>query len=106
LPSEYRLPKNNTLACNGTEEAIPLEDLIDIAAHLPWKAGLVLALIAYLGFHYAASQPMVRNIAPVDQRFASHLTTKNRIPDYAHVIRQQQARSGNSTPRISSHLIG
>ena len=37
----------------------PLEDLIDIAAHLPWKAGLVLALFAYLGFHYAASLPMV-----------------------------------------------
>lgn len=37
----------------------PLEDLIDIAAHLPWKAGLVLALIAYLGFHYAASLPVV-----------------------------------------------
>ena len=36
-----------------------LEDLIDIAAHLPWKAGLVLVLIAYLGFHYAASLPMV-----------------------------------------------
>lgn len=37
----------------------PLEDLIDIAAHLPWKAGLVLVLIAYLGFHYAASLPMM-----------------------------------------------
>lgn len=37
----------------------PLEDLVDIAAHLPWKAGLVLALIAYLGFHYAASLPMM-----------------------------------------------
>lgn len=35
----------------------PLEDLIDIAAYLPWKADLVLALIA--GFHYAASLPMV-----------------------------------------------
>lgn len=42
-----------------------LEDLIDIAAHLPWKAGLVLALIAYLGFHYAASLPMLP-IAPTD----------------------------------------
>lgn len=37
----------------------PIEDLVDIAAHLPWKVGLVLALIAYLGFHYAASLPMV-----------------------------------------------
>lgn len=36
-----------------------LEDLIDIAARLPWKAGLVLALIAYLGFHYAATLPVV-----------------------------------------------
>lgn len=45
----------------------PLEDLVDIAAHLPWKAGLVLALIAYLGFHYAASQPMVP-IATTDMK--------------------------------------
>lgn len=37
----------------------PIEDLIDIAAYLPWKAGLVLALVAYLGFHYAASLPIV-----------------------------------------------
>lgn len=45
----------------------PLEDLIDIAAHLPWKAGLVLALIAYLGFHYAASLPMAP-IATTDMK--------------------------------------
>lgn len=37
-----------------------LKDLVDIAAHLPWKAaGVVLALIAYFGFRYAASFPMV-----------------------------------------------
>lgn len=45
----------------------PIEDLIDIAAHLPWKAGLVLALIAYLGFHYAASLPMMQ-IATTDMK--------------------------------------
>lgn len=45
----------------------PLEDLIDIAAHLPWKAGLVLALIAYFGFHYSASLPMVP-IATTDMK--------------------------------------
>lgn len=45
----------------------PLEDLIDIAAHLPWKAGIVLALIAYLGFHYLASLPMVP-IATADMK--------------------------------------
>lgn len=44
-----------------------LEDLIDIAAHLPWKVGLVLALIAYLGFHYAASLPVVP-IATADMK--------------------------------------
>ena len=32
----------------------PLEDLMDISAHLPWKVGVVLALIAYLIFHYFA----------------------------------------------------
>lgn len=37
----------------------PIEDLIDIAAYLPWKTGIVLALIAYLGFHYAALLPVV-----------------------------------------------
>lgn len=45
----------------------PLEDLVDIAAQLPWKAGVVLALIAYLGFHYAASLPMVP-IATTDMK--------------------------------------
>lgn len=45
----------------------PLEDLIDIAAHLPWKAGLVLALITYLGFHYAATLPLVP-VTPSDMK--------------------------------------
>lgn len=35
------------------------EDLIDIAAHLPWKVGVVLAVVAYIGFHYAASLPPI-----------------------------------------------
>lgn len=33
------------------------EDLFEIAAKLPWKVGVVLALIAYLGFHYLATLP-------------------------------------------------
>ena len=37
----------------------PLEDLMDISAHLPWKVGVVLALIAYLVFHYFSSLPPV-----------------------------------------------
>lgn len=34
-----------------------LEDLMDIGMKLPWQASLVLALIAYLGFHYLATMP-------------------------------------------------
>lgn len=43
----------------GRAKQSPIEDLIDIAAHLPWKIGVVLALIAYFGFHYAASLPLL-----------------------------------------------
>lgn len=35
-----------------------LDDLVEIAAKLPWGAGVGLALVAYLGFHYLANQPM------------------------------------------------
>jgi len=35
------------------------EDLMEISSRLPWKIGLVLALIAYLVFHYMASLPMI-----------------------------------------------
>lgn len=33
-----------------------LEDLIEIAAHLPWKVGVALAFIAYLVLHYFATR--------------------------------------------------
>jgi restriction system protein len=33
------------------------EDLIEIASKLPWKVGVLLALVSYLGFHYLATQP-------------------------------------------------
>lgn len=37
----------------------PLEDLVDLAVCLPWKAGVVLAVIAYVAFHYMASLPLI-----------------------------------------------
>ena len=41
-----------------------LDDLIDIAAHLPWQAGVVLAFIAYLVLHYFATRaPLPTNPA-------------------------------------------
>jgi len=40
------------------------EDLIDIAASLPWKVGVVLALVAYLVLHYFATRaPLPTNPA-------------------------------------------
>lgn len=39
------------------KKSSPFEDLIVIASKMPWKAGVILALIAYLGFHYAATLP-------------------------------------------------
>ena len=40
------------------------EDIIDIAAHLPWKVGVVLALVAYLVLHYFATRaPLPTNPA-------------------------------------------
>ena len=41
-----------------------LDDLIDIAAHLPWQVGVVLAFIAYLVLHYFATRaPLPSNPA-------------------------------------------
>lgn len=33
-----------------------LEDLVDLTAKLPWQAGVVLAVIAYVGLHYFATR--------------------------------------------------
>ena len=41
-----------------------LEDLMDITAQLPWKAGIVLAVIAYFVLHYfATTAPLTTNPA-------------------------------------------
>ena len=41
-----------------------LDDLFDIAAHLPWQVGVVLAFIAYLVLHYFATRaPLPTNPA-------------------------------------------
>jgi restriction system protein len=40
-----------------------LEGLVDLAARLPWQAGVALALLSYLGFHYAASLPLLPVVA-------------------------------------------
>ena len=41
-----------------------LEDLMGISAHLPWKAGIVLAVIAYFVLHYFATKaPLTTNPA-------------------------------------------
>lgn len=40
------------------------EDIIDIAAQLPWKVGVVLAIVAYLIFHYFSTRtPLPTNPA-------------------------------------------
>ena len=33
------------------------EDLIETAAKFHWRTGVILALVAYLGFHYLATLP-------------------------------------------------
>ena len=43
------------------------EDAIDIAAMLPWKISIVLAVLSYFGFHYLASLPPI-TIAAVDPK--------------------------------------
>lgn len=39
------------------KKASAFEDLIEIASRLPWKAGVVLALVSYLGFHTLTTLP-------------------------------------------------
>lgn len=42
----------------------PIEDIMDIAAHLPWKVGVGLAVVVYLVLHYFATRaPMSMNPA-------------------------------------------
>lgn len=46
------------------KNASVLEDLMDISAQLPWKAGIVLAVIAYFVLHYFANTtPLTTNPA-------------------------------------------
>lgn len=40
-----------------------LSDLIEIASKLPWKTGIVLAVITYVGFHYLATLPPASFVA-------------------------------------------
>ncbi|MFZ5582594.1 MAG: restriction endonuclease [Pseudomonadota bacterium] len=40
------------------------EDLIEVASKLPWKVGIGLALVSYLGFHYIATLPPPSFAAP------------------------------------------
>lgn len=35
------------------------EDLIELASVLPWKVGVAIAVVSYLGFHYVAEMPNV-----------------------------------------------
>jgi restriction system protein len=58
---------NQTTAAMARKKQSPFEDLIEIASRLPWKAALVLAFVAYLGFHYVASLPPVP-IATADMK--------------------------------------
>ncbi|GBG16036.1 restriction system protein [Novimethylophilus kurashikiensis] len=55
------------------KQSSAFEDLIEIAAALPWKVSLILATVAYLGFHYVASSPIV---APHDQQAMGDFVTK------------------------------
>lgn len=41
------------------------EDLIELASLLPWKAGVAIAVVSYLGLHYVAEMP---NVVSVDIR--------------------------------------
>ncbi len=36
-----------------------LDDMLDLAATLPWKASLGIAVVAYFGFHYLANMPVI-----------------------------------------------
>lgn len=39
------------------------DDLIEVASKLQWKAGVTLAVLAYLGFHYLATLPLAPVVA-------------------------------------------
>lgn len=51
----------------GRKRQSTFEDLIDVAAMLPWKISIVLAVLSYFGFHYLASLPPI-TIAAVDPK--------------------------------------
>ena len=39
------------------KKSSPFEDLVEITSKLPWKVGVALALVSYLGFDYLATLP-------------------------------------------------
>lgn len=47
----------------GRRKQSLFEDVIDVAASLPWKWGVGLALIAYLGFHVIATLPPATTVS-------------------------------------------
>ncbi len=49
------------------------DDLMEIGAKLPWQAGVALAIIAYLGFHYLATLPVLPVAVSDSKQFAQNL---------------------------------
>jgi restriction system protein len=63
------------------------EDLVNIAEMLPWKWGVALAVIAYLGFHYMATLPPIT---------AEGITAKNLGQTMGGVMSRQIAITSGS----------
>lgn len=51
----------------------PIEDLMEIGVLLPWQASVLLAVVAYFGFHYLATLPVLPFAVSDPKQFGSSI---------------------------------
>ena len=66
----------------GRRKSSSFEDIIEIAAQLPWKIGVVLAIVAYLFFHYFAT-PAPLSVGPTDIKSFGDNAVRTMITTFA-----------------------
>ena len=66
----------------GRRKSSSFEDIIEIAAQLPWKIGVILAIVAYLFFHYFAT-PAPLSAGPTDIKSFGDNAVRTMITTFA-----------------------
>lgn len=64
----------------------PFEDLIDIASHLPWWVGTLLAMVSYVVLHSLASRPVLSGANPAEMGDALERTMMSTFAMFGQYI--------------------